>query len=68
MVHVDSTDVVIPGRVWYLPHFSTYQRKFRIVYDGSTRSKLIYKNNATHLLQTLPHILACFREGKYSHI
>ena len=32
---VPLNEIVKPGKVWYLPHFSTKQNKFRVIYDGA---------------------------------
>ena len=66
---VPSDDPLIPGKVWFSPHFSTRQDKFRVVYDGSAE----FHNRSINaeilpdpdLLVLLFDIITRFRMGKY---
>ena len=66
---VPSNETVKPGRVWYLPHFSTKQNKFCVVYDGAAKFHERAINNeilsGTDLLVLLFNVITRFRMGRY---
>ena len=67
---VNPDETSVGGKVWYLPHFSTQEAKFRVVYDGSTEfcGKSINQEtlNGPDLLEPLLNVITCFYIGKYA--
>ena len=65
-----SESVYESGRECYLPYFVTSQAKERIVYDGNSEYKRLCVNyvimTGPDLLNSLVHVLARFRKGKYA--
>ena len=69
---VNPDETSVGGKVWYLPHFSTQEAKFRVVYDGSTEfcGKSINQETLTgpDLLEPLLNVITRFHLKKYAVI
>jgi hypothetical protein len=67
---VPKEEINKPDGVWYLPHFSTKQSKFRVVYDGSAgyKGKVINDEifSGPDLMVPLFDVITRFRMGKYA--
>ena len=67
-----SDDPLKLGKVWYLPHFSMKQDKFRVVYDSSAEFQNKSINNeilsGPDLLVPLLDVITRFQMGKYALI